>query len=174
MLSIGDEVARILGENGITAYHDRTLHDHPSYTGAYSHARTTTRELLERYPTIRLVLDLHRDALETGKSQLRTHAVVRGEDSAQLMLVMGTDAGGLEHEHWEENLSLALKLQLQLERRSPGITRPINLRSQRFNQDLSTGALLVEVGAAGNTRQEALVAARELAMAIVDLSRGSE
>ena len=173
MLSIGDEVVRVLEEQGIRAVHDRTLHDHPSYNGAYSHARRTTQELLDQYPSIRLVLDIHRDALETGNSQLRTHAKVKGEDSAQLMLVMGTEAGGVQHEKWEENLALALKLQLQLERRNKGITRPINLRSQRFNQDLSPGALLVEVGAAGNTRGEALVAARELALAIADLARGS-
>lgn len=173
MLSIGAEVARTLEEQGITVIHDRTLHDYPSYNGAYSHARESIRELLKQYPSIQLVLDLHRDATESGQPQLRTQARVNGNPSAQLMLVMGTDTGGLEHGTWEENLSLALKLQLQLERRSPGITRPISLRSQRFNQDLSPGALLVEVGAAGNSRAEALVAARELALAIADLSRGT-
>ena len=173
MLSIGEEVAKVLEEHGICVIHDRTVHDYPNYNGAYNHARRTVLGLLEEYPTIRLVLDLHRDALESGHRQLSTEALANGVASAQLMLVMGTDAGGLEHGTWEENLSLALKLQLQLERRNPGITRPISLRSQRFNQDLSPGALLVEVGAAGNTREEALVAARELALAIADLSRGT-
>lgn len=173
MLSIGEEVAGILEEYGIGVIHDRTLHDYPSYNASYNHARKSVQALLKENPSIRLVLDLHRDASESGQTQLRTLAQVKGEPSAQLMLVMGTDAGGLRHDGWEENLSLALKLQLQLERRAPGITRPISLRSQRFNQDLSPGALLVEVGAAGNTREEALVAARELALAIVDLSRGT-
>jgi len=174
MLSVGEEVARILKEQGISVIHDRTLHDYPSYNSAYNHARKSTRKLLEENPSIQLVLDLHRDASESGQSQLRTLAQVNGEPSAQLMLVIGTDAGGLSHEKWEENLSLALKLQLQLERRAPGITRPISLRSQRFNQDLSAGALLVEVGAAGNTRQEALVAAGYLAEAIILLAEGTK
>ena len=75
--------------------------------------------------------------------------------------------------HWQENLSLALKLCAQLERQHPGITRPIQLRRATFNQDLSPGALLIEVGAAGNTRSEALRAAEELADAIIALSRGT-
>ena len=174
MLSIGDAVAEILAENGIGVIHDRELHDYPSYNGSYVHARRSIRAYLEEYPSIRLVLDLHRDAAGTVGSQLRTEALVDGEVSAQLMLVMGTDASGQDHENWEENLSLALKLQTQLERLSPGITRPLSLRAQRFNQDLSPGALLVEVGAAGNTHKEALIAARKLADAVVSLARGTE
>ena len=173
MLSIGDCVAQILRENGITAIHDRTLHDYPNYNSAYSHARTTTEQYLDQYPSIQLILDLHRDASEGANGQLRTLSTVDGVTAAQLMLVMGTNAGGLTHSNWEQNLSLGLKLQTQLERQAPGITRPISLRSQRFNQDLSPGALLVEVGAAGNTHAEALLAAEQLAYAIVALSRGT-
>ena len=77
------------------------------------------------------------------------------------------------HPKWQENMSLAVKLHAQLEKTCPGICRPISLRSQRFNQDLSTGALSIEVGAAGNTRQEALGGAEILAQAIIALSRGT-
>ena len=174
MLSIGDAVAELLERAGIGVIHDRTLHDYPSYNGSYVHARASTEEILAENPTIRLVLDLHRDAAGEGANQLRTEATVAGENSAQLMLVMGTNASGQKHENWEENLALALKLQLQLERQSPGITRPLNLRAQRFNQDLSEGALLIEVGAAGNTHAEALTAARQLAEAIIALAKGAE
>ena len=118
------------------------------------------------------MLDLHRDASD-GENQLRTSTPINGASCAQLMLVMGTNAGGLRHEGWEDNLSLALKLQTQLERQAPGITRPISLRSQRFNQDLSPGALLVEVGAAGDTHSEALRAAEQLAQAIAALAEGT-
>lgn len=173
MLSVGDRVAQILSAGGITVIHDRELHDYPSYNGSYSDARETIRYYLEKYPTIRLVLDLHRDAAGDGSSQLRTLATVDGADSAQLMLVMGTSASGLTHPDWEENLSLALKLQTVLEQIAPGVTRPITLRAQRFNQDLSAGALLVEVGAAGNTHAEALRAAQVLAEGILMLARGS-
>lgn len=174
MLSIGDRVGEILTENGITVLHDRELHDYPSYNGSYTDARKAIQQYLEDYPTIQLVLDLHRDASDTSSGQLRTVASVEGNTSAQLMLVMGTNAAGLTHDNWQDNLSIALKLQVQLERQSPGITRPTILRSQRFNQDLSTGALLVEVGAAGNTHAEALLAAEQLANAIVALAKGTE
>jgi stage II sporulation protein P len=87
------------------------------------------------------------------------------------MTVCGTDTN-LHNPNWKENLALALKLHVLLERENPGIMRPVNLRSQRFNQDLSAGALLIEVGAAGNTRKEALLTARKLAEAIVTLAGG--
>ena len=174
MLSIGQLVATILSENGIAVIQDKTLHDYPSYNGSYNHARKSIVNFLEEYPTIQLILDLHRDAADMEVGQLRTVAQVDGQTSAQLMLVMGTDESGLTHENWKENLALALKLQAQLERQAPGITRPTYLRAQRFNQDLSPGALLVEVGAAGNTHQEALTAVEVLAQAIADLKKGAE
>ena len=88
------------------------------------------------------------------------------------MLVIGTNAGGLYHPVWQENLSFGVKLQALLEREHPGICRPIQLRTERFNQDLST-AMILEVGAAGDTLEEALVAARAFARSVVALSRGT-
>jgi len=173
MLSIGSIVAGILSDNGIGVVHDRQLHDYPSYNGSYNDARKSILSYLEQFPGIELVLDLHRDAADTENGQLRPLVTVAGEAVAQLMLVMGTDESGLSHESWQENLSLALKLQAQLERQAPGITRPTILRAQRFNQDLSPGALLVEVGAAGNTHEEARRAAEQLAHAIVALAKGT-
>ena len=99
--------------------------------------------------------------------------VVDGQQIAQLMLVVGTDAGGLDHPNWENNMALAVRLQTMLERLCPGICRPFSFRTQRFNQDLSSGALIVEIGAAGNTREEALRATEYLAQAIIALSYGS-
>ena len=168
MLSIGSCVASALEAQGIGVIQDRQLHDYPSYNGSYSHARSTIREYLEEYPSIRLVLDLHRDASEGENGQLRTLAQVDAEASAQLMVVLGTN-----HEKYEDNLSLGLKLHAQLETLHPGITRPLQLRGQRFNQDLLPGALLVEVGAAGNTHEEALTAARVLAEAVAALAKGT-
>lgn len=173
MLSIGTRVGSLLEAQGIRVIRDESLHDYPSYNGAYSHARKAIAANLAVHPEIRLVLDLHRDAADNGSGQLRTRAKVAGQDSAQLMLVMGTNAGGLQHDGWEDNLSLALKLQIQLERLAPGITRPLSLRRQRFNQDLCPGSLLVEVGAAGNSHPEALRAAEVLAEAVADIIKGS-
>lgn len=173
MVSIGDRLAQVLEEGGVTVLHDRTLHDYPSYNGSYNHARASMEEYLEQYPSIRLVLDVHRDASGDLNNQMKTSAQVGGMSSAQLMLVVGTNASGLKHDGWEDNLALALKLYTQLETVAPGICRHINLRAQRFNQDESSGALLVEVGAAGNTHDEALVAAEVLAQGILTLKYGS-
>ena len=173
MVSIGDQMAQLLAAAGIGVIHDRQLHDYPSYNGSYVHARTSTEEILKDHPSIRLILDLHRDALEKNGSQLRTLARVEGQESAQLMLVVGTNVSRQAHKNWEQNLSLALKLQVQLERMYPGLMRPLNLRQQRFNQDLSAGALLIEVGAAGNSRREALTAAQALAAGIIALAEGT-
>ena len=169
MLAIGDLVAQILEEHGIGVIRYRELNDHPSYNGSYTRSRKAVRQLLKEHPGILLVLDLHRDAAGDGKNQLRTRAEVDGAISAQLMVVIGTN-----HEGYEENLSLGLKLHAQLEQQAPGIMRPLQLRAQRFNQDLSSGALLIEVGAAGNSHPEARTAAAELAEAIVALAGGTQ
>ena len=174
MLSVGDTVARILEAGGIRVIHDRELHDYPSYNGSYNHARKSVKQYLEEYPSIRLVLDLHRDASGDNRNQMKTHATVDGQSSAQLMLVVGTDAAGISHPNWEENLALGLKLQVQMERLCPGIMRYVNLRAQRFNQDLLPGMLLVEVGAAGNSHTEALRAAAMLAQGILSLAEGCQ
>ena len=174
MLSIGDTVEEVLEKAGIPVIHDRQVHDYPSYSGSYVHSRESTEEILAQYPSIRLVLDLHRDALEKDGRQFRPVAQVDGETAAQLMFVVGTDVSRQTHRNWQDNLALALKLQIQLERMAPGVARPVNLRAQRFNQDLSPGALLVEVGAAGNTHEEAQKAAQILAKALISLSKGTD
>ena len=175
VVSIGERIAEELEQGGIRVIHDKTLHDHPSYSDAYNNSRKAAQKYLEQYPSVCLVLDIHRDAVEdkTG-SQLGYTVDVNGQKAAQLMLVSGTDASGLAHPDWQDNLALAAKLHAQLEKNNPGICRPISFRSQRFNQDLSPGALLVEVGAAGNTRQEALFSAELLVQAIVDLAHGTK
>ena len=174
MLSVGDEVAHFLEQAGIAVIHDRQIHDYPSYNGSYVHARSALEELLDKHPSVQLVLDLHRDALEKDGRQVRTVAGGGEVPVAQLMFVVGTDATRKNHKNWEENLSLALKLQILLEKATPGIMRPVNLREQRFNQDLHRHALLVEVGTAGNSHTEALAAARKLAEAIAALAPGAE
>ena len=168
MLSIGDVLANALEDAGIRVIHDRTVHDYPSYNGSYAQARKTIERHLAENPGIALVLDLHRDASGDLGNQIRPVANVEGESAAQLMLVMG-----MAHEGSQENLALGLKLHAVLERIAPGIMRPMNLRSSRFNQDLCPGALLVEVGAAGNSHDQALLAAQILAEGIIALAEGS-
>ena len=173
MISVGSLVADRLETAGIQVIHDRSFHDYPSYNGSYTNARASIEEILAENPGIRLILDLHRDAAAVGNGQMDTSATVNGRESAQLMLVIGTDDGGLYHPGWEENLALAVKLQALLEQTHPGLCRPLNLCAERFNGDTSPGALLVEVGAAGNTRDEALLAAEALADGIIALVNGA-
>ena len=174
MVSVGDRVAELLEAGGIRVIHDRTLHDYPSYNSAYGNARQAIGDTLAENPGICLVLDLHRDAAEDASGNQKVSTVtIDGESTANLMLVMGSDKGSLSYPHWEKNLSLAVKLQAQLEQMYPGLCKPIKLGTNRYNQDLSTGALLVEVGTAGNTHTQALAAAEYLAEGILALANGA-
>ena len=174
MVSVGDRVAELLEAGGIRVIHDRTLHDYPSYNSAYGNARQAIGDTLAENPGICLVLDLHRDAAEDASGNQKVSTVtIDGESTANLMLVMGSDKGSLSYPHWEKNLSLAVKLQAQLEQMYPGLCKPIKLGTNRYNQDLSTGALLVEVGTAGNTHTQALAAAEYLAQGILALANGA-
>ena len=174
MVSVGELLAARLEKMGIRVIHDKTLHDYPSYNKAYTQSRKSVKEYLAEYPSICLVLDLHRDAVAKSDGTQAGYTVkVDGKKTARLMLVVGTDASGRSHPNWQENMAMAVKLHAQLEKEASGICRPISFRRQRFNQDLSPGAVIVEVGAAGNTRQEALAAAEILAKSIGALAHGT-
>lgn len=174
MVSIGTRLAELLENAGISVLHDTTLHDAASYNGSYASSRETVEKYLAQYPSIRLVLDIHRDAAEDGSGhQVATTAETAQGDTARLMLVLGSEAGGLYNPNWQENYALAVKLQAVLEQESPGLCRELRLTDQRYNQDLSPGALLIEVGAAGNSHDEALRAMTPLAEAIAALSKGA-
>ena len=174
MVSIGTRLAELLENAGISVLHDTTLHDAASYNGSYASSRETVEKYLAQYPSIRLVLDIHRDAAEDGSGhQVATTAETAHGDTARLMLVLGSEAGGLYNPNWQENYALAVKLQAVLEQESPGLCRELHLTDQRYNQDLSPGALLIEVGAAGNSHDEALRAMTPLAEAIAALSKGA-
>ncbi len=175
MVSVGDRLAEGLAQKGITVLHDRTLHDHPSYNGSYNLARETVLGYLAQYPSIRLVLDLHRDAVTDASGNQVGHSLSTDAGSAaKMMVVLGSHTDSLPHPNWQENFLVGVKLHAQLEKNQPGICRPLSLRSSRYNQDLMPGMVLVEMGAAGNTRQEALLSAEILAQAISDLAYGTK
>ena len=165
VVRVGDEIARVLTEMGLTVVHDTQLYDYPEYNGAYDRSLAAVEAWLEQYPSIRVVLDVHRDALVGEDGTIyKPITTVNGEQAAQVMLVMGSNAL-YDHPHWQENLSLAVKLQKEMNTLWPTLARPIGLRENRYNQQTTTGSLLVEVGAHGNTLQEALAAARMFARA---------
>ena len=167
VVRLGTRVAELLNAHGIETLHDTALNDYPSYNGAYERMRQTIEGYLTQYPSIEMVLDLHRDAAnDPAGMPVAFTAEVDGARCAQLMLVVGTDEGGLTHPDWKENLANALKLQALLNRIAPGLCRDIDLRTERFNQHETPGSLLVEFGCTGNTLAEALRSADYLAQAL--------
>ena len=171
VIAVGDALEQELTSRGIGVLHDRSCHDYPDYNGSYADAKRSIEAILAQNPSIVLVLDLHRDALE---EPVREAVTVGGADCAKLMLVVGTDEGGLYHPFWQDNLSVALKLQVLLERQSPGLCRTMQLRRERFNGQTSPGAFIVEVGSTGNTLEEAVNSMPCLADAIVELLAGGQ
>lgn len=157
MVSIGAHIADRLNAAGIPTVHDTTLHDVTAgYDLAYEQAAASIEAYLEQYPSIQIVIDIHRDASAGADGQKPLLTDLNGEQAAQLMLVMGTGSQELPNLRWEDNLSLAMKLQAYFSSLAPGIMRQTNLRSSRYNQHLAPYSLLMEVGSAGNTREEAI------------------
>ena len=166
VIRIGDEMQAVFEEMGLSVVHDRTLYDYPQYSGAYSRSGEGIEAWLKEYPSIQIVLDVHRDAL-IGEDGTVYKAVteIDGEKTAQVMMIVGTDDLGQNHPNWQKNLALAIRIQQNLDAQWPTAARPITLRSSRFNQQLTQGSLLIEVGSHGNTLQEALRGARLFAQA---------
>lgn len=165
VVRVGDEMAAAFAQAGLNVLHDRTLHDYPNYNGAYTRSRETVERYLEAYPSISVVLDVHRDAI-MGENNAIYKVVADPEviaDCAQVMLVVGTQEAGGSHPNWRQNLSFAIALERRLNQDKPTLARPITLRKSHYNQQLSPGSLLVEVGTHGNTLQEAITAARAFA-----------
>ncbi len=167
VIAVGDEICRALEENGIKTVHDKTYHDYPSYQGSYTRALTTIENQLAEYPSIKIVLDVHRDAFiyEDG-SKLKVECEQNGISAAQVMLVVGSDSMGLEHPDWRENLKFAAKIQSSANIMYPGLMRPINLRTERFNEHTTNGSLILEVGSNGNTLSQAKEGGKYVARAI--------
>ncbi len=170
VVRVGDELAGVLEAAGLTVVHDTTLHDYPEYSGAYDRSLTAAKAYLEQYPSIQFILDVHRDAISDGNGGMyKVVSDVAGQNAAQLSFVVGTDGGGLEHPLWQENLKLAAAITQCLAEDYPTLMRPITVRNSRYNQHLTTGTLLVEVGAAGNSLDEALLSARLLGNALAEV-----
>ncbi len=173
MISVGEALAQKLRDAGIGVIHDTQIHDY-DYTAAYTQSREATQAYLAKYPSVQVVLDLHRDAYTDGQGNQASSTVkINGEECSRLMFLVGTNGGGEYHPNWRENVSMAVKLQAVLEGMYPGLCRPMIIRYSRYNQDLSPGAILVEVGTAGDERQEALNAVSLLGDALIALSQGA-
>ena len=173
MCAVGRVVADTLNAAGIHTLHDETLNDYPSYTGSYANSRTVVQQYLAQYPSIKVVLDVHRDAIETENgSRMAPVCTVDGRQAAQVMIICGCDNGTtVQLPDWRQNLRVAAAWERAMEGMYPGFTRPVLFSYRFYNQDLTTGSLLIEIGGHGNNLNEALyagqLAAKGLAAALL-------
>ena len=151
VIRVGDELAAVFERAGLHVLHDREIYDYPSYTGSYQRSGEAVERALREHPGIAVVIDMHRDALGSDGVIYKTMAEEAGTVASQLMLLVGTDAGGLEHPGWRDNLAFALYLQKAVDAAYPTLMRPVSLVPQRYNQQLCPGMLILEVGSSGNT-----------------------
>ncbi len=172
VVRVGDEIARVLESAGIGVVHDRTLHDYPNYSGAYNRSLATVENALKENPSLVYILDVHRDAVSDADGSQYKLLCAEEPDAAQLEFVIGSNGGGLSHDRWRDNLRLACAVQATVLRDHPTLMRPIIVRNSRYNQQVSPGALLLEVGTAGNSLDEALVAARLFAQGFAETIQG--
>ncbi len=124
---------------GIGVLHDITQHDYPSYNGSYDRSRATVQQYLKKYPSIRVVLDIHRDAIASGDTVTAPVAEINGKTAAQIMIISGCDSGKGNYPEFRKNLRFASALQNRLESDHPGLTRPVLFDYRFYNQDLTTG-----------------------------------
>ncbi len=171
---VGAELCSELNRLGVFAIHDPTVCDYPSYNGSYKKMLSVAEAVLHKYPSVQIVIDLHRDAMITSEgTKISTVTSINGEKAAQIMLVVGTDANGLYHPEWQKNLSFAVRLQQIMDEKYPSLARPLNLRCERFNGHLCPNEIIMEVGTNGNTLPEALASARAAASSIAALIQDS-
>ena len=169
MAAVGAEMAAQLNAAGICTLHDTTLHDYPSYNGSYAKSNATVRSYLERYPSIKVVIDVHRDAIQYDDgTRVKPIAMIDGLKSAQVMIICGADVNG-NLPNFRQNLRFASRWQDKMESMFPGLTRPVLFDYRYYNQDLTTGSLLIEVGGHANTLEEAKYAGRLAGQALAAL-----
>lgn len=171
MCAVGDRMTEILNEAGINTVHDTTLHDSPSYTESYARSAQTARSWLEKYPSIKVILDVHRDAIETSDGvRLKPLCEIEGQDTAQVMIIAGCDNGSTVNlPNWKQNLGFAAAWEAEMETLYPGLTRPVLCGYRFYNQDVTTGSLLIEIGGHANTLTEAVRAGEYAARALASL-----
>lgn len=163
MIAVGEVLAQTLADNGISVLHDGTLHDYPAYTGSYDRSEETIRAILSEYPSIKVVIDLHRDAMvDDDGSRIAPTSIINGRNAAQFMIISGCDDGTFNMPHYMENFKLAALLQNMSEVMHPSLARPVLFDYRNYNQHITTGSLLIEIGSHANALEEALYTAELL------------
>lgn len=169
MVMVGDAIQAELEAQGIRVIHASDIHDYPSYNGSYARSRETIVPILEKYPSIKVVLDIHRDAISGEGYAYQPFVEVDGREAAQVMIISGCDDGTLGMPNYMENFHFACCLQRKLESDHEGFTRPILFDYRHYNQDLTNGSLLIEIGSHGNTLQQAQFSGQLLGRSLGEL-----
>lgn len=160
MVAVGEALAKALEENGINVIHDTTQHDYPSYNGAYERSAVTVQKYLDEYPSIQVLLDVHRDAIDRNGTLIRPVTTINGRKAAQLMIIAGCDDGTMDMPDWRENLRFATAIQQQAETALPHLMRPIFFCYRKYNLGMTKASLLLEFGSHGNTLEECIYTAQ--------------
>ena len=157
MVAVADEIEKKLDKAGIKTLHITTYHDYPEYTGAYDRARKTIKKYLKKYPSIEMVIDVHRDAMTTDDgTKIKPTAKINGKKAAQVMIITGCDnEGKLDFDGWRKNSVMAVQLQKKMADKYDGLARPLYFAPFRYNMDLTPNSLLIEFGTDVNTLSEA-------------------
>ena len=158
MLAVSSKFASNLNNKGINTICSLTPHDYGEYNSAYTNSRQTFESLIAQNPNIAIAIDVHRDAIED--LEFAPKVEFKGYKVASLMLVMGIGYDGEYNPYYMENLKLALQIQILANQIYPGLFRPMIIRNSVYNQDIKSNSFLVEVGASGNTLDEAILATR--------------
>lgn len=178
MLRVGEELARCLTELGFDVVHDTTAFEPPNLSGAYTRSLAMLEERLAAGETYDYIFDIHRDAY-SGLYNGANCAEQDGKKIAYVMLLVGkgtgaTGAGFDERPDWPKNLELAQCITDCMNEQVEGVSREVKVKTGRFNQHVSTGALLIEVGNNRNTLEEALAACPVIARAIAQAYASDE
>ena len=169
MCAVGRVMADTLNAAGLNTLHDETLNDYPSYTGSYENSRAVVQRYLAQYPSIKVVLDVHRDAIQRDDgTRVKPVADIGGMKAAQVMIICGADVDG-NLPNFKQNLRFASRWQDKMESMFPGLTRPVLFDYRYYNQDLTTGSLLIEMGGHANTLEEAKYSGRLVGQALAAL-----
>lgn len=176
MVAVGDEIVKSLKSKGIPTVHATEIHD-TTYTGSYSRSEQTIYKYIEKYPDIKVILDIHRDAVgyDDERGKYKPTFTYNGKKAAQIMIMSGYDpynSYGLGH--WQENLTFALKIQQKAEELYPGMTRPLYFGDFAYNMFINNGSLLIEVGTETNTLSEAKYTGELLGNVIADVLNESK
>lgn len=166
---VGDELTNQLTSYGFNVSHDKTYHDYPAYSGSYARSLTTVQNILNSGSKADVVIDIHRDAI--ADSSYAPKVKIGEEYASQLMFVIGTNGSGLEHPNWIQNLKFAIMVQQKANEMYPGLFKPIVVRSSRYNQHLTKCSSIIEVGATGNTLDEANTSMKYLAKVLSEVIR---